>query len=136
MNKQKRFFLAGLSVVAAGTLAEFVSGHAWAGVLGPQRPVMPSPPAASDPDGGLPQNAPATPLAGPNLDPRIDPKQILEHNDSQIHDSVEKLYFLAAQLKAEVERTNSSNVLSLAMVQKCEQIEKYAKQVKSLAKGG
>ena len=89
---------------------------------------MPSPPAASNPEGGLPQNAPATPLA--------DPKQILEHNDSQIHDSVEKLYFLAAQLKAEVERTNSQIVLSLAMVQKCEQIEKYAKQVKSLAKGG
>ena len=84
----------------------------------------------------MPQNAPATPLAGPNLDPRIDPKQILEHNDSQIHDSVEKLYFLAAQLKAEVERTNSQNVLSLAMVQKCEQIEKYAKQIKGLAKGG
>lgn len=83
----------------------------------------------------MPQNAPATPLAGPNLDPRIDPKQILEHNDSQIHDSVEKLYFLAAQLKAEVERTNSQNVLSLAMVQKCEQIEKYAKQIKGLAKG-
>jgi len=128
MNKQKRFFLTGLSCVVAGTLAELMAGHAWAGVLGPQRPVMPSPPAASDPEGGLPQNAPATPLA--------DPKQILEHNDSQIHDSVEKLYFLAAQLKAEVERTNSQIVLSLAMVQKCEQIEKYAKQVKSLAKGG
>jgi hypothetical protein len=136
MNKQKRFFLAGLSCVVAGTLAEFMSDHAWATALGPQRPIMPSPPPPSDPGGGLPQNAPATPLAGPNLDPRVDPKQILEHNDSQIHDSVEKLYFLAAQLKAEVERTNSQNVLSLAMVQKCEQIEKYAKQVKSLAKGG
>jgi hypothetical protein len=135
MNKQKRFFLAGLSCVAVGTVAEFIAGRTWAGALATQRG-MPTPPPASDPPSGMPQNAPATPLAGPNLDPRIDPKQILEHNDSQIHDSVEKLYFLAAQLKAEVERTNSQNVLSLAMVQKCEQIEKYAKQIKGLAKGG
>src|SRR5271156_1008682 len=135
MNKQKRFFLAGLSCVVVGTAAEIIAGRTWAGALDAQR-ALPSPPPPSDPVGGPPQNAPATPLAGPNLDPRIDPKLILEHNDSQIRDSVEKLYFLAAQLKAEVEKTDSQNVLSLAMVQKCDQIEKYAKQVKSLAKGG
>jgi hypothetical protein len=136
MNKQKRFFLAGLSCLAVGGAADFIAGRTWAATLIRQRPITPSPPAPSDPVGGLPQNAPGSPLAGPNLDPRIDPKQILEHNDSQIHDNVEKLYFLAAQLKAEVEKTDSQNVLSLAMVHKCEQIEKYAKQIKSLAKGG
>jgi hypothetical protein len=135
MNKQKRFFLASLSCVAVGTVAEFMGARAWAGALDRQRP-MPTPPPPSDPASGPAQNAPGIPLNGPNLDPRIDPKQVLEHNDSQIHDNVEKLYFLAAQLKAEVEKTNSQNVLSLAMVQKCEQIEKYAKQIKSLAKGG
>ena len=134
MDQQKRFFLAGLSCVAAGTAAEFMAGRAWAGARGAQRAV-PSPPP-SDAAGGIPQNGPGNPLAGPNLDPRVDPNQILQQNDSQIHDNVEKLYFLAAQLKAEVEKTDSRNVLSLAMVQKCEQIEKYAKQIKNLTKGG
>jgi hypothetical protein len=129
MNKQKRFFLARLSSVVVGTVAELIAMRTWAGPLG-QRRGMPVAPTPSDPDGG--QNAPA----GPNLDPRIDPKQILQHNDSQIHDNIEKLYFLAAELRAEVEKTDSQVILSLAMVQKCEQIEKFAKQIKNLAKGG
>jgi hypothetical protein len=129
MNKQKRFFLARLSSVVVGTVAELIAIRTWAGPLG-QRRGMPVAPTPSDPDSG--QNAPA----GPNLDPRIDPKQILQHNDSQIHDNIEKLYFLAAELRAEVEKTDSQVILSLAMVQKCEQIEKFAKQIKNLAKGG
>jgi hypothetical protein len=133
MNKQKRFFLAGLSSVVVGTVAELIATRTWAGVLG-QRRGMPVAPTPSDSDSG--QNAPAAPYPGPNLDPRIDPKQILQHNDSQIHDNIEKLYFLAAELRAEVEKTDSQIVLSLGMVQKCEQIEKFAKQIKNLAKGG
>jgi hypothetical protein len=131
MNKQKRFFLTGLSCVAAASVAELIAARTWARPLGPQK-TLPVPPAPSDPPGGLPQNAP---FPGPNLDPRIDPKQILQHNDSQIHDDVEKLYFLAAELKAEVQKTDSQNILSLVMVQKCEQIEKFARQIKNLAKG-
>jgi hypothetical protein len=34
-----------------------------------------------------------------------------------------------------VEKTDSVNVLSLPMIQKAEQIEKLAKQVKNLARG-
>jgi hypothetical protein len=125
MNKQKRIFLAGLSSVAAGTVLELIATRTWAQV----RSTAPLPPA------GVSQNSPAAPFPAPNIDPRVDPKAILKQNDSQIHDSVEKLYFLAAELRAEVERTDSQNVLSLIMVQKCEQIEKFAKQIKSLAKG-
>lgn len=125
MNKQKRILLAALSSVAAGTVAELIAPRAWAQMRGTE-PVPPSGPS---------QNAPAAPYPGPNVDPRVDPKGILKQNDSQIHDNVEKLYFLAAELKAEVEKTDSQNVLSLAMVQKCEQIEKFAKQIKNLAKG-
>jgi hypothetical protein len=135
MNKQHRVFLAGLCSLVVGTAAELIASRAWAAPLGPQKK-MPSPPTPSDTFGDPPpQNAPAASFPGPNLDPRVDPKQILQHNDSQIHDNVEKLYFLAAELKAEVEKTDSQNVLSLAMVQKCEQIEKFAKQIRNLAKG-
>jgi hypothetical protein len=134
MNRQKRVFLTGLSYVTAATVAELIAARAWAISPSPQK-TLPIPPAPSDPPSGSPQNAPPAPFPGPNLDPRIDPKQILQHNDSQIHDDVEKLYFLAAELKAEVQKTDSQNVLSLVMVQKCEQIEKFAKQIKNLAKG-
>ncbi len=64
-----------------------------------------------------------------------DPKQILKQNKDQIHDDVEKLYVLASELKDEVEKTDSVNVLSLAMVGKAEQVEKLAKQIKNLARG-
>jgi hypothetical protein len=64
-----------------------------------------------------------------------DPKQILKQNKEQIHDDVEKLYTLASELKDEVEKTDSANVLSLTMVGKAEQVEKLAKQIKNLARG-
>ncbi len=64
-----------------------------------------------------------------------DPKQILKQNKEQIHDDVEKLYALASELKQEVEKTDSANVLSLTIVGKSEQVEKLAKQIKNLARG-
>jgi len=38
-------------------------------------------------------------------------------------------------LKAEVEKTDSVQVLSLAMLRKADEIEKLAKEIKSRAKG-
>jgi hypothetical protein len=70
----------------------------------------------------------------PNTPPKADPKQILKQNKTQIHDDVEKLFQLASDLKAEVEKTDFINVLSLSMLQKTEQIEKLAKQVRGLAR--
>jgi hypothetical protein len=67
--------------------------------------------------------------------PKPDPKQVLKQNKEQIHDDVEKLYTLATELKDEVEKTDSANVLSLAMVNKAEQVEKLAKQIKNLSRG-
>lgn len=72
-------------------------------------------------------NAPNVPAAGS--------KALLEERQKIIKKDVEKLYDLAAQLKAEVEKTDSTTVLSLAMVKKAEEIEKLAKQIKYHAKG-
>jgi hypothetical protein len=134
MNKQKRVFLAGLSSVAVCGIIESIATRVWAGSPLAQNK-LPQIPSAADPGNTAAQNAPPAPFPGPNLDPRVDPKQVLQHNNSQIHDDVEKLYYLAKELKAEVDKNVTENVLSLAMVQKCEQIEKYAKQIKNLAKG-
>ena len=67
--------------------------------------------------------------------PKIDPKLVLEANKKEIKKNVEKLYDLASELKAEVEKTDSVHVLSLAMLRKADEIEKLAKEIKSRAKG-
>jgi len=126
MNKQKRAFLFGLSAITVGTAAELVAAGTWARTLVAQNK-FPARPTPSDPS--------STDQQFPNLDPRIDPKQVLKQNNTQIHDNVEKLYYLAKELKAEVDENVSENVLSIAMVLKCDQIEKFAKQIRTLAKG-
>jgi hypothetical protein len=62
-------------------------------------------------------------------------KALLEERQKNIKKDVEKLYDLAAQLKTEVEKTDSTTVLSLAMLKKADEIEKLAKQIKDHAKG-
>ncbi len=67
--------------------------------------------------------------------PKIDPKLILEANQKEIKKNVERLYDLASELKAEVEKTDSVQVLSLAMLRKTDEIEKLAREIRSRAKG-
>lgn len=67
--------------------------------------------------------------------PGASSKAVLEERQKNIKKDVEKLYNLAAQLKSEVEKTDSTTVLSLAMVKKAEEIEKLARQIKDHAKG-
>jgi hypothetical protein len=94
-----------------------------AGLQNPASPV-PAPPRGQG-DADDPLNAPA----------RSPAKAILEKNQKDIKRDVEKLYELASQLKEEVEKTDATAVLSLAMVKKAEEIEKLARQVKDHAKG-
>jgi hypothetical protein len=67
--------------------------------------------------------------------PKPDPKLILEANQKEIKKNVERLYDLASELKSEVEKTDSVQVLSIAMLRKTEEIEKLAKDIRSKAKG-
>lgn len=59
----------------------------------------------------------------------------LDANEKDIKTAVEKLYALASDLKTEVEKTDSSKILSLALIKKAEEIEKLAKDIKARAKG-
>ena len=61
-------------------------------------------------------------------------KAMLEANEKDIKKNIEKLYELATDLKAEVEKTDSSKVLSLTLVKKAEEIEKLAHDIKIRAK--
>ena len=67
--------------------------------------------------------------------PKFDSKTILESNKKDIKKNIEKLFQLASELKAEVEKTDSVQVLSMAMLKKTEEIEKLAKEIRSRAIG-
>jgi len=84
-------------------------------------------PATSDPS--------MEPESSDPVPPKSPTKAILEANEKDIKKNIEKLYQLASDLKAEVEKTDSSQVLSLVLVKKAEEIEKLAHDIKARAKG-
>jgi peptidoglycan hydrolase CwlO-like protein len=62
-------------------------------------------------------------------------KKALEENDKDMKKKVDRLFELATELKAEVDKTDSSRVLSLNLVKKAEEIEKLARDIKNKGKG-
>ena len=113
----RRNFLVGLAT--AGTMLRAVVGTASS-----QNPTMPRPaPPGQEPAG--PDN--------PNL-PSPEKRQ-LDENEKDIKKKVERLYELATELKAEVDKTDSSKVLSLNLLKKTEEIEKLAKDIRTRSKG-
>ncbi len=62
-------------------------------------------------------------------------KRVLDENEKEIKKKVERLYDLAQELKAEVEKTDSSKVLSLNMLRKAEEIERLARDIRNKSKG-
>ena len=76
---------------------------------------------------------PLTTRNGPGQPSRT--KTVLEQRQKDIKKDVEKLFDLATQLKTEVEKTDATAVLSMAMVKKAEEIEKLAKQISNHARG-
>ncbi len=119
MAETRRRFLTILG--GAGTLV-FMHAKDLAGQARPK-----SHPPTSDPTQD-PENTDAVPAKSPT-------KAILESNEKDIKKNIEKLYQLVTDLKAEVEKTDSSQVLSLGLVKKAEEIEKLARDIKTRAKG-
>jgi len=60
----------------------------------------------------------------------------MQQNEKEFRTGVEKLYELAGELREEVQKTPTTDVLSIGMVKKTEEIEKLAKALKNKAKGG
>jgi hypothetical protein len=101
----------------------------------------------------LPFMSPALALRAsqePDPRPRVNPKNgsedetpvnpaardaLLQENEKDIKKKVEKLLQLATELKEEVDKTNSTKVLSVAMLKKADEIERLAKDIKTRAKG-
>jgi hypothetical protein len=118
----RRTFLFGL--VTAGTMVGVTLGTSSA-----QSPIPSQNPIPSRP-------GPPGQESGPDLPNLPSPeKRQLDENEKDIKKKVEKLYELATELKAEVNKTDSSKVLSLNLLKKAEEIEKLARDIKTRSKG-
>ena len=112
----RRKFLTALLICGTGALSGRLAAMSQNPLPGPQKP------GQKDKDED-------------NANPKFDPKLTLEANKKDIKKDVEKLFQLASELKNEVEKSDSVQVLSLAMVKKAEEIEKLAKEIRSRAIG-
>jgi succinate dehydrogenase/fumarate reductase flavoprotein subunit len=59
----------------------------------------------------------------------------LVQNEKEFREGVERLYQLTSDLREELQKTMTSDVLSVRMIKKTEEIEKLAKLLKNKAKG-
>lgn len=106
-----------------------LAGISWCSVA---TVVMAQIPDLRPPQEPRPGQEPAAP-EGPAL-PNPE-KKILEDNDKDMKKKVERLYELASQLKEQVDKTDSSKVMSLNLMKKAEEIEKLAREIKNRSKG-
>jgi hypothetical protein len=82
------------------------------------------------------QTGPPPSLRGDNTDAQLAPKAaMLLQNEKEFRVGVEQLSVLVNELKEEVEKTATTDVLSVRMYKKAQEIEKLAKQIKNKAKG-
>jgi len=117
MKTGRRFFLSGIAATLAGTRALLATA---------QRHGSP-PPIAQIPDAsGQTPPAPGE-LPAP---PRSDPKVQLKEDQKILRRDVDRLLDMARDLKEESDKTPETDVLSLSLVKKAEDIEKLARQIR------
>jgi hypothetical protein len=117
MKTGRRFFLSGVAATLAGTRALVAADQ------GPQRREpnrIPQVPDASSANGA--DDVP--------LPPRADPKVQLKEDQKELRRDVDHLLQLAKDLKDESDKTPETDVLSLSLVKKAEDIEKLARQIR------
>jgi hypothetical protein len=121
METGRRYFLSNIAVMVAG------SRTLWAG--GQRQPPMPStqiPDASSRSNRPQPDDMPPPPMA--------DPKVQLKESQKNLRRDADHLLELANELKDEAYKTEQTDVLSLSLIHKAEEVEKLAKQIKDLVR--
>jgi len=93
----------------------------------PGKPTFPKPPTPGDP-----QEKNKTADAS---DLKAMKRAAMVRNEKDFRVGVERLYQLSDDLRKEMQKTTTTNVLSVQMYKKTEEIEKLAKKLKNLARG-
>jgi hypothetical protein len=117
MRTGRRFFLSGIAATLAGTRALLAGGQG-------QR---------HDNSSHIPQIPDASGSSGADdvpLPPRSDPKVQLKEDQKALRHDVDRLLQLVKDLKDESDKTPETDVLSLSLVKKAEDIEKLARQIR------
>ncbi|HTU36235.1 MAG TPA: hypothetical protein VMF66_20720 [Candidatus Acidoferrum sp.] len=88
----------------------------------------------------FPQTFPDRPNFGPQPLPQPslgenNPGPLLRANQNEMQKDIDQLYAMVQQLKDQSDKTNSTQVLSLGLVNKAKNIEDLAKKIGNLAKG-
>jgi hypothetical protein len=120
---RRRFLMALAAAVSCSVAAE-------SPVFAQQRKdnPFPTPPASAETQN--PAQAEAA-----NADPQSARRAALKQNEKEFRAGVNRLYQLAGELKEEVDKTLTTDVFSVRMYKKTEEIEKVAKMLKGKAKG-
>jgi len=124
MWETRRRFLITLGAAASYSIATDGSLFAQARKNNP----FPTPPESAET-----QN-PAEAAAG-NRDPQNAKRVAMQQNEKEFRADVDRLYQLASELKQEVDKTVTTEVFSVQMYKRTEEIEKVAKLLKGKAKG-
>ncbi|HXT86481.1 MAG TPA: hypothetical protein VN745_05625 [Verrucomicrobiae bacterium] len=124
MDKQRRLFLrafAPAALIAAASVTVFNSA------LGRAQQAS-NPPVHPPPINPNPKNPAIPPIF------RTPTHAELRKNQQEITKDVDQLFTLAQQLKRQADKSDASEELSVALIDKTEQIEKLAKKIRDLAR--
>ena len=83
---------------------------------------------------GVPGADRQNPFPGDEPSRAPDPKEQLKENQKNLRRDADRLVELAQELKTESDKTEQTTVLSLSLIHKAEEVEKLARQIKSLAR--
>jgi|NGEPerStandDraft_6_1074524.scaffolds.fasta_scaffold372483_1 hypothetical protein len=123
MQTARRSFLSMIVVTLAGVRVLFAKGQG----DGPRMPM-------SQPDPGWSgREIPRTQIDNPVSRQRNLTEQ-LKQNQKDLRRDVDQLLELAKELKNESDKTEQTNVMSLSLIRKAEEIEKLARQIKGLVR--
>jgi hypothetical protein len=124
MGETRRRFL--MTLAAAASCSVATHGTVF-GQVRNTKP-FPTPPASAETQNPAEKD-------GTIPDPQSAKRAALKHNEKEFRAGVDRLYQLASELKQEVEKTGTTEVFSVHMYKRMEEIEKVAKLLKGRAKG-
>jgi len=116
MQTGRRFFLSGIAAALAGADELFAAA---------QRNGNPGVPNLQIPDASRSGRD-----EDPTQPPRVDPKVQLKEDQKTLRRDVDRLLQMVKDLKTESDNTPETDVLSLSLVKKTEEIEKLARRIR------